>query len=658
MKTPPLLLGLALLFWGWQTGLLFLAVPLAVILEGARVTTRRFDFTTKDFNRISDFCAIFFCILAVYSYASQSRPMAKWVPVALWPLLTAQVWSTVQGVDSGAIFWTARQKLKKLGLTQGRQLDLTYPYFIVVMISASAANVRDIWFYTAILILGGYALWPQRSRRHSPVLWVALLLAVGGLGFVGQTGLHALHEKVDRSFEEWLLEWMTPDHDPFQNVTALGDIGELKLSGKIIFRVSQNDDASMVRLLREAAYISYHNAHWFVSGRSWQGLAPEPEGDNWKLGPHQSPVGSMIIHDYLTDGQGLLKLPLGAFLVENLPVAKVAVNEFGTVRVEQGPGLASYRVSYGPDSPRDPPPQDQDLVAPLEELPALDQVFQELNLAVLPPKEQAQKVKDYLQGQFHYSLKLQPPASEYTALADFLLRTRTGHCEYFATAAVLLLRTCGVPARYATGYMVDEYSRLEGRYIVRARHAHAWALAWIDGRWVALDATPPDWLALETESSPIWQPLQDAWLWLRFKISQWRWSETRDNRARYLPWFLIPLALYLLWRIRGRQTALQSADPDGQSASGPRKPGADSPFYQVENRLTMAGYSRPPHQPLSLWLDTLDQLRPPSMDLDELRAMLALHQQLRFNPKTDGPAVRNELESKVKSWLANHPPEH
>ena len=64
-----------------------------------------------------------------------------------------------------------------------------------------------------------------------------------------------------------------------------------------------------------------------------------------------------------------------------------------------------------------------------------------------------------------------------------------------------------------------------------------------------LDATPPDWLALETESSLIWQPLQDAWLWLRFKISQWRWSETRDNRARYLPWFLIPLALYLLWRI-------------------------------------------------------------------------------------------------------------
>ena len=199
----------------------------------------------------------------------------------------------------------------------------------------------------------------------------------------------------------------------------------------------------------------------------------------------------MIIHDYLTDGRGLLKLPLGAFLVENLPVAKVAVNEFGTVRVEQGPGLASYRVSYGPDSPRDPPPQDQDLVAPLEELPALDQVFQELNLAVLPPKEQAQKVKDYLQGQFHYSLKLQPPASDSTALADFLLRTRTGHCEYFATAAVLLLRTCGVPARYATGYMVDEYSRLEGRYIVRARHAHAWALAWIDGRWVAPGRHPP-----------------------------------------------------------------------------------------------------------------------------------------------------------------------
>ena len=40
-----------------------------------------------------------------------------------------------------------------------------------------------------------------------------------------------------------------------------------------------------------------------------------------------------------------------------------------------------------------------------------------------------------------------------TPLARFLLRTRSGHCEYFATATVLLLRQLGIPARYAVGYV-------------------------------------------------------------------------------------------------------------------------------------------------------------------------------------------------------------
>jgi transglutaminase-like putative cysteine protease len=51
-----------------------------------------------------------------------------------------------------------------------------------------------------------------------------------------------------------------------------------------------------------------------------------------------------------------------------------------------------------------------------------------------------------------------------TPLARFLLRTRSGHCEYFATATVLLLRQLGIPARYAVGYAVHEAS---GRQIRR-----------------------------------------------------------------------------------------------------------------------------------------------------------------------------------------------
>src|SRR5205807_1199702 len=70
-----------------------------------------------------------------------------------------------------------------------------------------------------------------------------------------------------------------------------------------------------------------------------------------------------------------------------------------------------------------------------------------------------------------------------SALEEFLLNSRAGHCEYFATATTLLLRAAGVPARYAVGFSVQEWSRLEQRYIVRARHAHSWTLAYVNGGW-------------------------------------------------------------------------------------------------------------------------------------------------------------------------------
>lgn len=78
-------------------------------------------------------------------------------------------------------------------------------------------------------------------------------------------------------------------------------------------------------------------------------------------------------------------------------------------------------------------------------------------------------------------------------LEDFLFRYKSGHCEYFASAMVLLLRSQGIPARLVTGFLGGEYNRLEGYYVVRQVNAHAWVEAWIEGEgWRTFDATPPD----------------------------------------------------------------------------------------------------------------------------------------------------------------------
>ena len=113
-------------------------------------------------------------------------------------------------------------------------------------------------------------------------------------------------------------------------------------------------------------------------------------------------------------------------------------------------------------------------------------------------------VQKHFAAGFGYSL-FQPGATTAIApLVDFMQRTRAGHCEYFASATALLLRAGGIPARYATGYSVQEWNEREGAYLVRVRHAHSWVRVWINGGWREIDTTPATWAVMEAEAAPWW----------------------------------------------------------------------------------------------------------------------------------------------------------
>lgn len=77
-------------------------------------------------------------------------------------------------------------------------------------------------------------------------------------------------------------------------------------------------------------------------------------------------------------------------------------------------------------------------------------------------------------------------------IEDFLFEYRSGHCEYFASAMVFLLRSQGIPARLVTGFLGAEVNPIEGYFVVRQQNAHAWVEAWVDGTWKVYDPTPPD----------------------------------------------------------------------------------------------------------------------------------------------------------------------
>jgi hypothetical protein len=106
------------------------------------------------------------------------------------------------------------------------------------------------------------------------------------------------------------------------------------------------------------------------------------------------------------------------------------------------------------------------------------------------PFERARAIERYLRAEYDYST--QGGHDREAPLEDFLFGRREGHCEYFASAMVILLRTLGVPARPANGFYGGVYNEYGRFYAVRQADAHAWVEVFFSGYgWLTFDPTPP-----------------------------------------------------------------------------------------------------------------------------------------------------------------------
>lgn len=107
------------------------------------------------------------------------------------------------------------------------------------------------------------------------------------------------------------------------------------------------------------------------------------------------------------------------------------------------------------------------------------------------PYDKSAAIEQHLRTNYAYTLQL-PSTPSRDPLALFLFERRQGHCEYFASAMAVMLRTLGIPARLVNGFRGGELNPLTGSYIVRARDAHSWVEAYFPQYgWIAFDPTPP-----------------------------------------------------------------------------------------------------------------------------------------------------------------------
>ena len=314
----------------------------------------------------------------------------------------------------------------------------------------------------------------------------------------------------------------------------------------------------------------------------------------------------------------------------------------------EGPGFVRFRAGYDEGQSIDSPPGPADRTVPALEGPAVSKIARELELESKNPEQALEVVSKFLNEKFRYSTWLgdrRRRRSNETALTRFLLQTRAGHCEYFASATVLLLRQAGIPARYAVGYSVQEQKGEQ--WIVRERHAHAWCLAWVNGAWRDVDNTPADWSSVEGARASRWEKISDAWSGVWFEFSKWRGG--RGEWKRYVLWLLVPLLGMATWRLLSRKQWSRT-DSRAKSRHGNMLPGLDSEFFLVERRMAQLGYERAKGETWSAWSFRLKRQGVPGVN--ELGPLVSLHQRLRFDPEglatTDRAQLRTDVEETLK----------
>jgi protein-glutamine gamma-glutamyltransferase len=642
---------LALFVWGAHTKLMLIAIPMMLVLEGRYFVRQQRHLSLNDLKGIFKLCGGIFATLVVSLVVTQRSfsviyLLLQSLPVCVFPLIVAQTYGS-SFPQLLRLFFTDSYVLRQGFSWHQKPIDLYYPYFALCLLAASAANWTTLStsLYFSIAIVVALIVWRFRPGRSQPILWLVLFLFASGMGFLGQIQLHQLQAKLEQQTAPWLSGLSGDAVDPYQANTRIGGIEDLKQSNAIVFRV-RGDRASFPLLLREATYNKYGSASWIATQSKFAPVPSPSDGRTWKLGTITTPSTAITVSSHLNNGQGILRLPNGTSEIGQLPVDRMKKNQYGTVKVEGAPGAIAYHIQFNSKQSNDSLPTPNDLQIPDSEKLAVEKTLKAIDIQGKSPSEVLTRVSAYFEQNFQYSLKRSKENQSSTPLSSFLLKSHSGHCEYFASATTLILRSAGIPARYAVGYSVDEFSPLEGQYIVRSRDAHAWVMVYVNGTWQSVDTTPPSWGAQEDAAASPLQAIADWWAFASFKLAGIGiWA--------YFGGATAPIACFWLWKWSRRVRIRRSDSPARilpESIVPKPKAGIDSEFYQIEKRLNELTLNRISAEPLQVWIARLKAQLPDS-EFQALQNIIILHHRYRFDPQGIDASEREVLRFLSQAWL-------
>jgi hypothetical protein len=384
--------------------------------------------------------------------------------------------------------------------------------FLLTLASASSATHAASLAYLAVMgvlafrLLGRLAVLsdfdeapPERVLRAVPTPGMASAALAGAL-LLGVPLFYVL-PRLQRPYAVAPFRLDSATTGPLSaDRVDLESFGAEKRSDRVVLRISvPAESRERVLRMREAVFTDYVDGIWtrrVLVGRDRFVLPPvRVEGPG---------VARASIEQNLF-GSGYLFLPYASdnIVFEGRPNAAPLPDG---VYKAVGRGVLGYTVTLRAAPERGTGKSAIDPASVPEEIRAYGW---KLTGDLRDPRAIAERIEEHFARDFVYTLDAPEPQGD--PLVHFLLRSRAGHCEYFASAAAMMLAARGVPARLVTGSYGGEIALFSGAVIVRGGNLHAWVEADLDGRgFSVVDPTPAAGIPPATTRLTIWQRLTNV----------------------------------------------------------------------------------------------------------------------------------------------------
>jgi protein-glutamine gamma-glutamyltransferase len=359
---------------------------------------------------------------------------------------------------------------------------------------------------------------PSRERRFYRALTLATLSVAFG-GIILGSILFFFFPRINAGFLS-SAGLQTTLMSGFSDSVELGEIGEIKKDSTVVMRVKTGSPVHYPMLRwRGIALTTFDGHRWFSNAGSKEKVYPS--GTGWILvnPPVATPdaSASMDLHftvllqpmatDSLFAPANLLAihpvfssappgynpyLRRGHILRDSTGSVFNSVRNFVQIEYDAESLLPTIQPNVARLASADYSDQIRTTYLQLPRLdPRIPELARQITRSESNPYDRAVAIEYYLRHNFSYTLNLTGRAGQ-DPLAHFLFESRAGHCEYFASAMAVMLRTLGIPSREVNGFLPGEFNDVAGDYIVRASDAHSWVEAYFPGSgWITFDPTPP-----------------------------------------------------------------------------------------------------------------------------------------------------------------------